>query len=410
MNNYKHKYLKYKKKYLDIKKKIQNGGFDFTLSEWHPIINNGQQNCGIFLSALYPNLICKCEKENHLESIDVINDLNIFPKIIDSIYLESENKTYTIMKKLDGDITSIFFTIIPQIVLKKMEVSNKVKCDLLKIFKYKVPSTTNSKQIMLGYLQYKFLSDSKYTEKITETITSIGEDKNIYIDDKIFKNNIDNLDYFITTTDREMYNNLLELHKVFADIDSSINEDLYDEFINLIFSEINKIYHTLIKEVIRVQYYLTTKNFRYVDYKFDNFGFILSDEIIADYITDKNTKLFNKNFYVYILDWRSGLIKITDEYEKMYYINDLIKKYNDGLPYYVNGQYSLTNFNQNIMSFYSVELTESGTIEYNNYSEEIMNELFSKNLHGIINKNYKFKIKKPTKILSETKLQQILEI
>lgn len=188
------------------------------------------------------------------------------------------------------------------------------------------------------------------------------------------------------------------------------NEDLYDEFINLIFSEINKIYHTLIKEVIRVQYYLTTKNFRYIDYKFDNFGFILSDEIIAEYITNKNTKLFNKNFYVYILDWRSGLIKITDEYEKMYYINDLIKKYNDELPYYVNGQYSLTNFNQKIMSFYSIELTESGTIEYNNYSEEIMNELFSKNLHGIINKNYEFKIKKPTKILSETKLQHILEI
>ena len=78
------KYLKYKKKYLLLKNQI--GGIDCNddNAEWREISNNGQNNCGIYISDKYKSLIMKCSTIDE-EKIEYVNEINniypFFPKI-----------------------------------------------------------------------------------------------------------------------------------------------------------------------------------------------------------------------------------------------------------------------------------------------------------------------------------------
>jgi hypothetical protein len=112
MSYYEKKYLKYKNKYIKLKNQI-GGIFTLNLKEWVLIENSGQQNCGIFISSVYPTLILKCGTNSYI--ISMANEINqimqLFPKIIDNTYIDPNN--YTTMQKLDGDITSIFFNLFP---------------------------------------------------------------------------------------------------------------------------------------------------------------------------------------------------------------------------------------------------------------------------------------------------------
>ena len=254
---YKNKYLKYKFKYLDLIK--QKGGAICNLEEWVEITNNGQQNCGIFIHKTNPSIIMKCgaSMSKNIEKIN--SQASIFPKEISECN-DSKNRTYLIMERLDGDITSIYFNILPMIVLDKMQLDKNTIRDIKMIFDIKTNTTM------------KPIIPKDQQENILGTISSTN--KNI----------------------------TLKLYDTFID-------KLKEEWI---------VYHNIIsKEIVKVLLKLLELGFSYNDMKFDNFGYKLSDTIIGtDYRKGDVPKIYDKYFYVYILDPVSGLsILFNQEYD-----------------------------------------------------------------------------------------------
>lgn len=403
MINYEKKYIKYKNKYLQLKQ--LGGNFILNLTEWVSVANNGQHNCGIFVSDKYSKYLLKCENNKREIDISIINALNVFPKIINKTYIESTNKTYITMKKLDGDYTSIFFKLIPKNILNGMDLSEKVKNDLLYLLDIKTPKTTNYwGNVYIPYLNYKYLSDDTFRDKLIIAFKTITPDNKLTIDEitydvPYYENSFDK---FISHLLAKNYEKLNKISKEFSEIDPSINMELYDEFIKQIFREINNIYPVLQKEILRIKKYLIDEhNYFYADNKFDNFGYVLSDEPIEYYRSDNIPKLFGKYFYTYILDWESGLFKLgryeSLETEKNSQLKKLIIEYNNGVDYSVNGQYNLRSYNESMIN---IETTE--------YTTNVINKLFSRELGEIIQKNYSYEHILPDKIETIEELNSIL--
>jgi hypothetical protein len=133
----------YKQKLLKYQIKIQLGGssgFVFNLDEWKSISNLGGQNCGIFLSEKYPEYIIKCDNikfgDGKVLDVNYINSkFPLFPTIINTTNIE--NNTYIVMQKLNGDITSIFFNLIPNQILDN-DMYREQKDNIYKLFRLKL--------------------------------------------------------------------------------------------------------------------------------------------------------------------------------------------------------------------------------------------------------------------------------
>jgi hypothetical protein len=405
MINYKQKYIKYKNKYRKLK---QSGGvFALDLTDWVSIENNGQHNCGIFLSDKYPDYLLKCE--NHKQKYDsiIINELKVFPKIINETYVESADKNYITMRKLDGDFTSIFFKLIPRMVANNMDLPEKIRENLLYLLDLKTPKTKIGwNSIHIGYLDYKYLTDDSFREKIREGFHSISSDNQLTIDGIVYtipyyKNTFE---LFVSYLPITSYENLRKISKELEEIDPSIDVELYDEFIKGIFEEINKVYPILQNSILKIQKYLIEeKNFVYRDYKFDNFGYVLSNEPIEYYNEDIVPKLFDKYFYTYILDWESGLEKLGTlgslEHGKEAEKKQLIANYNYGLDYMVNGQYKLSNYNNSIIN-----------IQPQEYNAEVIDNFFSPEIGKILQKKYSYKTILPDPISNIEQLNHRLNL
>ena len=267
---YQNKYLKYKNKYLKYKNKYnilkeynllnnQVGGVLCNLSEWEEISNNGQHNCGIFIHKTNPSLIMKCGGRLS-EDVRIINSqVSIFPNEYSECNDEN-GRTYLIMERLDNDITHILFNLLPMMVLNKMGLHRDLIMDIKQMFDIKTP--TSIKPIIPLEAQDNILASMR-----------------------------------------------------------DITLELYDTFIDHLITEWNTYYIIIMKEIIKVLLKLIDLNYKYIDMKFDNFGYKLSNIIIdTDYRKGNVPKLFDKYFYVYILDPASGLYPIVD-------INDTLEHY-----------------------------------------------------------------------------------
>ena len=120
-NIYEYKINQYKQKIINL-----TGGFELDESVWIPVFNRGQHNCGVWKHAIEKHKFLKCvdnKSDPKQIELDVIG-LNVFPKMYG--YHHQDGKTYIEYEKLDGDITSIFFELIPKRVLKSMGLSEDI--------------------------------------------------------------------------------------------------------------------------------------------------------------------------------------------------------------------------------------------------------------------------------------------
>ena len=339
------KYLKYKQKYIKLK---QVGGDLCDFNDWEEIINNGHQNCGIFIHKRDSSLIMKCGSKMN-KNVNIINSqASIFPKEY-SECTDKKGRKYLIMERFDNDITHIYFNLLPIKVLKAMNLDKQTILDI------------------------KMLFDIK-TRTSNKPIIPIEHHQNILV--KVSNNN-------------------------------EITLELYDKFINNLIIEWNIYHPIIIKEIIKVLLKLIELKYNYNDIKFDNFAYKLSDTIIkTDYRQENVPKIFNKYFYVYILDPDSGLSPIlkpyntldysfkfdTDEIKdkinyhdfefnkfKNIYINNIITTYNNGFNLNVHGFVRLTDINKKI--------------NISTYNTEIIN-ILNPEIINILNTQYEYNLKK----------------
>jgi hypothetical protein len=356
--DYQKKYLKYKKKYCFLKN--QTGGFILDLSEWTEITNSGQNNCGIFLSNKYPKYILKCETNNEsndskLNDVTKINNIiQLFPKIINISKIL--DKSYTTMQKLDGDITSIFFNLFPKIVLAKMNITEEQKKNLFTIFEGKISYTAANSKSMFFYIDefvFDFLRNPEildiYIQMLSSNPDIINTTSDININGKMYNMYHQNIEVI-----QKQYDNIKRIFEKINNI-TDISFELYDDFITQLKTMWNNHYNIIIKEIVKIQLLLLEQKFDYMDQKFDNYGYILSNTpIMDDYRKFNAPKIFNRYLYLYFLDPQSGLYKVDDN-DSIY--QRIIGNINNGLQSYsVNGQYYITSINRSIFNYPNLHL------------------------------------------------------
>ena len=366
-----------KAKYYKCKNKIQSGGGTCDMTKWKELSNSGQKNCGIFINEEDPLVLMKCGSKIDKSVIDINATAHIFPHT----YEECENETFkqpsVIMEKLDGDITHIYFNILVNETLNEMYTDTRIIQSIKTIFNIKTPFT---------------LQRTGSYEKYNALLTQISE------------------------------SNL-------------INIEMYDNFITNLFKKWDEYYKVISKEIIKIKLKLLELGYDYTDMKYDNFGYKLEDVLISgDYRGTDIPRLFGKYFYVFCLDWDSGLtsskpnensskfstifrvsyfnkdamrennivteqveemmnkyIKM-DKIEKLYRENEIIRNIkimeghlirltNDGLDLSVNGQHSIIRPNPPVKQWNEEEK------KYNPLPHSTM-------LNEVLEKNYTFSIDK----------------
>jgi hypothetical protein len=91
------KYSYNKNLYIKLK---QIGGFVLDISEWNEIENEGQENCGIYISDMYLQYILKCNDiDDTNQYLDILvnqinSNIHLFPKIINRIATRFVNQVF----------------------------------------------------------------------------------------------------------------------------------------------------------------------------------------------------------------------------------------------------------------------------------------------------------------------------
>ena len=230
---------------------------------WIEISNNGQHNDGIFINIDDPSIIMKCGTSIN-KYVEIINSqVKLFPKQISNCI--HNNKSSLIMERLDGDITALYFNIFPDYVLKNMlNINDQTKKDIKNLFNIKIPTTILP-------------------------IIPINEHNDL----------------------------LIEISK-----NIEITLDLYDTFIKQLIILWHEYHKLIVKEIVKIQLKLIELNFNYTDFKFDNFGYKLTDNPLEDdYRKDNVPIILGKYLYVFFIDPESGLIPI---YVRQFRITDYI--------------------------------------------------------------------------------------
>jgi hypothetical protein len=329
MNIYLNKYKKYKKKYILLNNQI--GGDIFDLSKWHKIENNGEENCGIFISCEYPNYIMKCttnDQQKYMTTVNLINSIvKIFPLVIG--YKNIDGKYYTIMEKMDGDIIYFFnIVLVNQVLDEWIELDTEKKNKLFKIYKYKSI----------------FFNSFKNIEEI----------KNFFIENKL----------------------------------DNITKKIYDEFMIKICEKYDKYYKKIKNEVIKLL--IKLKSLKYFNYdlkKFDNFGYILSDNVIEEDYRKSNVPIFFGKYF-YIIDWGNNSIQkqlLKEDVEQTYNLVDYVDNY-DGKPDKKTIEKIFEHFDGDI-----VELIKKNEVQQKN-NEEDQQIIKYYNENRFYNGSYLFKI------------------
>lgn len=249
---------------------------NFNFKNWYIINNNGQQNCGIFLHETKKDILMKCGAQEYIYNMVLkINNKNLFPKYHQFFKYNNNNndkdsiqpllgkngiQNYVIMDKLDGDITSILYDMIPRYVLKNIfnDENNKI----------------NNEKNINNYM--KIFKIKQYTS--------------------------------YNISDNDIYD-IININ--------DINIEMYDKFIDEIKKLWNKYLIIIIKEIFKLHIKLYNYDLMYSDFKFDNYGYKLFNKKLNE--NDTNIKIFDKYFYFYFLDPDSGLQSIY--IDNSFYIN-----------------------------------------------------------------------------------------
>jgi hypothetical protein len=341
--DYYQKYFKYKQKYLDLK-----GG---VMRDWIQINNSGQQNCGIFINNSRPNEIMKCEYGDkryniYLEKLHHRSVIDVFPKIIKTEYKKNENKTYTIMDKLDGDLTQLFCEVIPKLIINKITSDKDMQKNILSLFSYKVRQSWNDDGANFYYLENDQL-----------------------------QNIIDGKD-----TDSKYYKKILDLKK-----SNNITFKIYNDFMQQLFYHFDFIYSKILKKIIGKLYRLYQVNFEYNDFKFDNFGYKFKSGC------NENNILMNIDCIdIYIIDWGSGL----DDSDGYATLNKIIDIINGEIVFAKYGEGNFKDINSPIIRDEQIDL---------------LKKILSDDLIKILLSKYEYNIPKNTK-LSKIIIEEIKKV
>ena len=185
-----------------------------------------------------------------------------------------------------------------------------------------------------------------YIQYLQENPKSINKITEITIKGKIYE--MQNYDIKETQKKYETQKKIIEIIKKIK----NLSFELYNSFMIELIEMLNNYYEIIMKEIIKIKFKLYELNYKYKDNKFDNYGYILSNEPkINDYRTSNVPKIFDQYFYIYILDPDSGLYKIEDsndlEVEKKWLIEDV----NEGMKKYsIFGQYNITRINSSVIN------------------------------------------------------------
>lgn len=313
----KYKYDKYYKKHFGMINKLQFGGSkEEFFTKWKSIENSGQFNCGIFISDAEPNKICKCEKYFHPDITKMIEKIgDEYKKFFPEIY---ETKTYdgnayTIMEKLDGDITQFLLKYIPIKVLSEMSCDDKTKSDIWYIFDGSMNTTMSRKESLVISHDFGLVEHLYKNQHLISTYEGHELEKKFVV---------------------KMNNMYERLH------DSRLTKDIYLDFIdrtkNYILYALNILYDAI--TTLHIKMFLV--GFYYEDSKFDNLGYKLYDEPL-----ENTFPIFGRHIKVLFLDWGSGLGIIDDDNIK-YKLDDIIFNYTSGYRSFgIYGQHNLENAN-----------------------------------------------------------------
>ena len=337
--------------------------FRLNLDEWSKITNDGHFNCGIFISQLYPDYIVKCNESPIVDITHVINineKIQLFPQIINvsEVYygLSTHSLKYITMEKLDGDITKLFFTLIPQMILNKMidakEISEDQKQNILYLFNGKIHHTLPSEadNIIIQYQEISpFLSKIEFNciydpDTFTEYKQYLKSmPKRLEYNYEFTIKGVHYTERYLSTIEEieDKKNKIDKLKSI-----QNISFDMYNSFMSNVYEIIRMYYPIIMKEIAKISYELIKMGYEYRDTKFDNFGFKLSISHIEKLRHYMSPKILDKYFYVYFLDWDSGLKQIEPPDTPDHMIYKLIDDFNySDIRYLVNGDNKLRDLN-----------------------------------------------------------------
>ena len=261
------------------------------------IPNSGQHNDGIFIK---DDELIKCTRFDARKINNSVNEINsgeaIFPIIYDTYYDELSEKTFTKMLKLDGDITSLFYEYIPNEVLNEMGLLS-LKEDIMKIFNAKVPKTMGKNLIKYAYYKANSLDVGQFTE----------------------------------------------IRDYFKEVNKNVSYEIYDTFMKKVLENIRNYYLKITTTMVKLQLQLLEKGYRYIDKKFDNYGYMFVNSRV-----DLSMPFYDTYIRFYILDWESGLFPLSHNDSPL---DDITRDIKGCFKYYgTNGQYNIRNFNATMVN------------------------------------------------------------
>lgn len=368
------------------------------LNNWTKIPNAGQRNCGIFISSEKPNRLLKGGTDGeevadlNKKMID-IGSHRVFPEIYKTYRSNEKNSknkrtSYVEMERFNGDITDMLFKYLSKYIIKKyfnenFQCSKDVQTDLYDLFRASIPMTMGNPMEMNVYLD----KTAKYFFEYPNEIETFEKLYNSFDEEKIDSmefiefNNIKIPSYNTPSEIRQSVNRLKKIRKRFKN--SKLTEKIYSKFIKYLSNEINFLMPEISKQIFMIKYKLLSAGYTYLDNKLDNYVFKISTEQYEHFgIEFKNNCLFDdKYFYVYVIDWDSGLFKINDEDYKCK-LATLLSEFNECfLNYSIHGQYSLK---------YSIS---NSLVQCNKNMGNFLK--LPEEIHKIISKSYKLELDLP---------------
>lgn len=345
---------------------------DLDMSQWKPISNNGQNNKGTWVNdneGLF--MIRKTAK------VSLYNDIahiSLFPQVV-RIYSDTPQSTenqdvYIVTKKLDGDMTSIFFSLIPskaatEIAMEQYKSKNSnsnansntnkkrdnLKNELLNIFSMKMPRFRGT-NYYIGHFELYMLENPESMDKYKVAYEEWLKKKEIDDEERRYRwipqtpLEFESMTLSSPTSPEELKHDLQKLTELQNKQFTSVSEDTYDKFINLVRKYIYEVYPVICKQIEKCRYELLEYGYDYSDRKFDNYGYTLSDTPISRGKTEYSDTMYGRYVTPYIIDIESGLFAVDKTTIIENIESDRESKYTS---YSVNGQYNLRTLQKNIL-------------------------------------------------------------
>jgi len=239
------------------------------LSEWKKVSIHGKQNCGIYISDVYPDRILKCTQESRFKTMTNTHNIgrrldlkgvHIIPYTY-NIYAKKHDNIYVEMERMTGSVKQLIYDRIPKMVLDGMDVDDHIKSDIWFIYTRMSP----------------FFKDNHVTK------------------------------------------NLKKLKKA-----TYLTYNIYESFMNRTMDSINDIIPTLRRQIIMTRVHIYLEGYKRTDNHLNNYAYTLSDSNDKHMnINWNHNKLINDKFLkVYMIDFDS----LSEKDESTTY--NIVEKYN----------------------------------------------------------------------------------